>query len=99
MVPKDGMSCLQTMNHVVKILTLTDGMFCLAQVQQKMMDMPPQRTIKRTYYTMVKRKCTKGKLRSTKHTHNAIDRVTQSPLTTGGERWSSGRVRSSLLFQ
>ena len=48
MVRVGGMFCLQTMTHVVKILTPTDGMFCLAQVQQQMMDMPPQRAIKRT---------------------------------------------------
>ena len=99
MVRVGGMFCLQTMTHVVRMLTPTDGMSCLAQVQHQMMDMSPQRTIKRTYYAMAKRKCTKGKLRSTKHTHNAIDRVIQPPLKTGGEHWSSGRVRSSLLFQ
>jgi len=60
MVPVGGMFCLQTLTHVFKMLTPTDGMSCLAQVQRQVMDMPPQRTIKRTYYTMAKRKCTKG---------------------------------------
>jgi hypothetical protein len=31
----------------------------------------------------------KDKQRSIKHTHSAIDRVTQSPLKTEGELWSS----------
>ena len=32
---------------------------------------------------------------STKHTHKAKDRVTQTPLKTGGELRCSGRVSSS----
>jgi len=37
----------------------------------------------------------KDKQRSTKHTHKTKDRVTRTPLKTGGElRWS-GRVGSS----
>ena len=61
MVPTGGISYLQTMNHVVKMLTPTNGISCLAQVQRQMMDMPLQRTIKRrAYYTMANIKCTKG---------------------------------------
>jgi hypothetical protein len=37
---------------------------------------------------------TKGQ-RSTKHTHNTNDRVTRTPLKTGGELRCSGRVSSS----
>ena len=42
-VPMDGMFCSKTINHVDKMLTPTDGVSCLAQVQ--MMDIPLQRTI------------------------------------------------------
>jgi len=35
------------------------------------------------------------KQRSTKHTHETKDRVTQTPLKTGGELRCSGRVSSS----
>jgi hypothetical protein len=37
----------------------------------------------------------KDKQRSTKHTHKTIDRVTRTPLKTGGELRSSERVSSS----
>ena len=37
----------------------------------------------------------KYKQRSTKHTHKTKDRVTLTPLESGGERRFSGRVRSS----
>ena len=37
----------------------------------------------------------KYKQRSTKHTHKAKDRVTRTPLKTGGELRCSGRVNSS----
>ena len=41
---------------------------------------------------MAKRKSTKGQTTSTKHTHKTKDRVTRTPLKTGGELRSSGRV-------
>ena len=37
----------------------------------------------------------KDKQRSTKHTHKTKDRITRTPLKTGGELRCSGRVRSS----
>ena len=37
----------------------------------------------------------KDKQRSTKHTHTAKDRVTRTPLKTGGELKCSGKVSSS----
>ena len=37
----------------------------------------------------------KDKQRSTKHTNKTKDRVTLTPLNTGGELMCSGRVRSS----
>jgi len=37
-------------------------------------------------------KVQKDKQRSTKHTHKTKDRVTRTPLKTGGELWCSGRV-------
>ena len=43
---------------------------------------------------MAKRKSTKGRTRSTKHTYKTKDRVTRTPLRTGGELRCSGRVRS-----
>jgi hypothetical protein len=50
---------------------------------------------RRTDNTMAKEKVQKDKQRSTKHTHKTKDRVTRTPLKTGGEvRWS-GRVSSS----
>ena len=42
-----------------------------------------------------KEKVQKDKQRSTKHTHKTKDRVTRTPLSTGGELWCSGRVYSS----
>ena len=42
-----------------------------------------------------KEKVQKGKQRSTKHTHKTKDRVTRTPLKTGGELKCSGRVNSS----
>jgi hypothetical protein len=44
---------------------------------------------------MAKRKSTKDKLRSTKHTHKTKDRVTRTPLNTECELRCSGRVSSS----
>ncbi len=41
------------------------------------------------------KKVQKDKQRSTKHTHEIKDRVTQTPLKTGGELKCSGRVSSS----
>ena len=41
-----------------------------------------------------KEKVQKDKQRSTKHTHKTKDRVTRTPLKTGGELWCSGRVSS-----
>ena len=40
-------------------------------------------------------KVQKDKQRSTKHTHTTKDRVTRTPLKTGGELRCSGRVGSS----
>ena len=37
----------------------------------------------------------KDKQRSTKHTHKTKDRVTRTPLKSGGELMCSGRVGSS----
>jgi hypothetical protein len=37
----------------------------------------------------------KNKQRSTKHTHKTKDRVTRTPIKTGGERRCSGMVNSS----
>ena len=42
-----------------------------------------------------KEKIQKSKQRSTKHTHKTKDRVTWTPLKTGGELTCSGRVSSS----
>ena len=42
-----------------------------------------------------KKKMQKDKQRSTKHTHKTKDRVTQTPLKTGGELMCSGRVNCS----
>ena len=42
-----------------------------------------------------KEKVQKDKQRSTKHTHKTKDRVTRTPLKTGGQLGYSGRVRSS----
>jgi hypothetical protein len=50
---------------------------------------------RRTDNTMAKRKSTKGKTRSTKHTYKTKDRVTRTPLKTGGGLRCSGRVSSS----
>jgi hypothetical protein len=41
-----------------------------------------------------KEKVQKDKLRSTKHTYKTKDRITWSPLKTGGELMCSGRVSS-----
>ena len=45
--------------------------------------------------TLAKRKSTKDKQRSTKHTYKTTDRVTRTPLKTGNEIRCSGRVGSS----
>ena len=45
--------------------------------------------------TMAKRKSTKDKQRSTKHTYKTKDRVTRTPLKTAGKLRCSGRVSSS----
>ena len=42
-----------------------------------------------------KEKIQKDKQRSTKHTNKTKDRVTRTPLKTGGELRCSGRVNSS----
>ena len=42
-----------------------------------------------------KEKVQKDKQRSTKHTHKTKDRVTRTPLKTGGELRCSGRANSS----
>ena len=42
-----------------------------------------------------KEKVPKDKQRSTKHTHKTKDRVTRTPLKSGGELRCSGRVNSS----
>ena len=42
-----------------------------------------------------KKKVQKDKQRSTKHTYKTKDRVTRTPLNTGGELRCSGRVSSS----
>ena len=44
-----------------------------------------------------KKKVQKNKQRSTKQTHKTKDRVTRTPLKTGGELRCSGRVSSSCL--
>jgi len=44
-----------------------------------------------------KEKVQKDKQRSTKHSHKNKDRVTRTPLKTGGGLWFSGRVSSSCL--
>jgi len=41
---------------------------------------------------MAKRKSTKEQTRSTKHIYKTKDRVTRTPLNTGGELRCSGRV-------
>jgi hypothetical protein len=48
-----------------------------------------------TVATMPKEKGNKDKQRSTKHTHTTKDRVTWTPLKTGGEFRCSGRLTSS----
>jgi hypothetical protein len=50
---------------------------------------------RRTDNTMAKRKSTKNKQRSTKHTHKTKNQVTSAPLKTGAELRCSGRVSSS----
>ena len=45
-----------------------------------------------------KEKVQKKKQRSTKHTHRTKDRVTRTPLKTGGELRCSGRVDSSFII-
>jgi len=47
---------------------------------------------------MAKRKSTKGKQRCTKHTYKTKDRVTRTPLKSGGELMCSGRVSSYLDY-
>jgi len=42
-----------------------------------------------------RKKGQKDKQQSTKHTHKTKDRVTRTPLKTGGELRCSGRVNSS----
>jgi hypothetical protein len=42
-----------------------------------------------------KEKGQKDKQRSTKHTHKTEDRVTRTPLRTGGELWCYGKVSST----
>jgi len=42
-----------------------------------------------------KEKVQKDKQRSTKHTHKIKDRMTQTPLKTGGELMCQGRVSNS----
>jgi hypothetical protein len=44
-----------------------------------------------------KEKVQKDKQRSTKHTYKAKDRVTRTPLKTGGELRCSGRLSSSCF--
>jgi hypothetical protein len=43
-----------------------------------------------------KKKIYKDKQRSTKHIHKTEDRVTRTPLKTGGELRCSGRISSSI---
>ena len=50
---------------------------------------------RRTDNTMLKEKIQKNKQISTKHTYKTKDRVTRTPLKTGGELRCSGRVGSS----
>jgi hypothetical protein len=50
---------------------------------------------RRTDNTMAKRKVQKCKQRSTKHTYKTTDRVTRTPLKTGGEFRGSVRESSS----
>jgi hypothetical protein len=45
-----------------------------------------------------KEKVQRDKQPSTKHTYKAKDRVTRTPLKTGGELRCSGRVSSSSYF-
>jgi len=42
-------------------------------------------------------KRTKGKQLSTKHTHKAKDRVTKTPIKTGGELTCSGKVMNEEM--
>ena len=46
---------------------------------------------------MAKKKVQKDKQRSTKHTYKTKDRVTRTPLKTGGELRCSGRVCFKLF--
>ena len=50
---------------------------------------------RRTDNTIAKEKVQKDKQRSTKHTYKTKDRVTRTPLKTGGEFRCSGSVSSS----
>ena len=56
-----------------------------------------ERNIKRCFnlYIWENEKTQKDKQRSTKHTYKIKDRVTRTPLKTGGELMCSGRVGSS----
>ena len=53
---------------------------------------------RRTDNTMAKRKSTKRQTGFTKHTHKTKDRVTRTPLKTGGELRCSGRQRRSCIY-
>ena len=53
------------------------------------------RILKNRQHNGQKEKVQKDKQRSTKHTHNTEDRVTRTPLKTGGKLRCSGRVCSS----
>ena len=54
-----------------------------------------QRGNQNPYTQWPKEKVQKDKQRSTKHTYKTKDRVTRTPLKTGGELRCSGRVSSS----
>ena len=72
-----------------------------AMVNKKSLKIPKEQSEsvyrRRTDNTMDKRKkkYKKDKQRSTKHTHKTKDRVTRTPLKTGGELRCSGRVGNS----
>ena len=53
------------------------------------------RLLKNRQHNVQKKKVQRNKQRSTKHTHKTKDRVTRTPLKTGGELRCSGRVGNS----
>ena len=82
-----------------KISSITYGFRVKLDCSKKSLKIPKGQSEsvyrRRTDNTMAKRKGTKDKQWSTKHTYKIKDRVTRTPLKTGGELRCSGRISSS----